>query len=109
MPLFFQPKVRMYSNFERRTDIRTYEDKKGLFSGVSARGVPPGRERAPAPRLAAAQGLPREQGPPGRSPREAHEEGQEQAAATAATVIATGRLLPAQHACDVARKARGQR
>ena len=33
--LYFQPKVRMYSNFERRTDIRTYEDKKGLFSGVS--------------------------------------------------------------------------
>ena len=41
MPLFFQPKVRMYSNFERRTDIRTYEDKKGLFSGVSPWGVPP--------------------------------------------------------------------
>ena len=33
--LYLQPKVRMYSNFERRTDIRTYEDKKGLFSGVS--------------------------------------------------------------------------
>ena len=33
--LYFQPKVRMYSNFERRTDIRTYEDKQGLFSGVS--------------------------------------------------------------------------
>jgi len=29
----YPPKVRMYSNFERRTDIRTYEDKKGLFSG----------------------------------------------------------------------------
>merc|ERR1719352_2162574 len=28
----YPPKVRMYSNFERRTDIRTYEDKKGLFS-----------------------------------------------------------------------------
>merc|ERR1712088_572835 len=29
----YPPKIRMYSNFERRTDIRTYEDKKGLFSG----------------------------------------------------------------------------
>ena len=25
----------MYSNFERRTDIRTYEEKKNLYSGVS--------------------------------------------------------------------------
>ena len=35
--LLFQPKIRMYSNFEmtRRGDTRTYADKKGLFSGVS--------------------------------------------------------------------------
>merc|ERR1712192_43450 len=29
----YPPKVRMYSNFERRTDIRTYEDKQRLFDG----------------------------------------------------------------------------
>ena len=36
--LFFtklQPKIRMYSKYERRTDTRTYEDRKTLYEGVS--------------------------------------------------------------------------
>ena len=30
----FQPKIRMYSKYERRTDTRTYEDRKKLYEGV---------------------------------------------------------------------------
>ena len=32
--LILQPKIRMYSKYERRTDIRTYEDRKKLYEGV---------------------------------------------------------------------------
>ena len=28
-----QPKIRMYSKYERRTDTRTYEDRKKLYEG----------------------------------------------------------------------------
>ena len=31
----FQPKIRMYSKYERRTDTRTYEDRRKLYEGVS--------------------------------------------------------------------------
>lgn len=31
-----QPKIRMYSKYERRTDTRTYEDRRKLYEGVSA-------------------------------------------------------------------------
>lgn len=30
----FQPKIRMYSKYERRTDTRTYEDRRKLYEGV---------------------------------------------------------------------------
>ena len=30
-----QPKIRMYSKYERRTDTRTYEDRRKLYEGVS--------------------------------------------------------------------------
>ena len=32
--LILQPKIRMYSKYERRTDTRTYEDRKKLYEGV---------------------------------------------------------------------------
>ena len=31
----YPPKIRMYSKYERRTDTRTYEDRKKLYEGVS--------------------------------------------------------------------------
>ena len=31
----FQPKIRMYSKYERRTDTRTYEERKKLYEGVN--------------------------------------------------------------------------
>ena len=30
----YPPKIRMYSKYERRTDTRTYEDRKKLYEGV---------------------------------------------------------------------------
>merc|ERR1739848_878110 len=29
----YQPKIRMYSKYERRTDTRTYEDRRKLYEG----------------------------------------------------------------------------
>ena len=31
----YPPKIRMYSKYERRTDTRTYEDRRKLYEGVS--------------------------------------------------------------------------
>lgn len=32
----YPPKIRMYSKYERRTDTRTYEDRRKLYEGVSS-------------------------------------------------------------------------
>jgi len=34
LEVFYQPKIRMYSKYESRTDKRTYKDRKKLYKGV---------------------------------------------------------------------------